>query len=438
MDTFQLSVVCDACRSTFEPDSIFYKCVECVEVPVFLCSPCFTLGAQFNDHARSHKCHKGRLLRPSMPVQTEGEFNEKLNFNLLIQFLRGIRKFGFFWDKVANTMPLFGRTKHFSYQSSERIFFSFLKQVLSKPATCQALPIFPRPTIPSDNGPGNFNYLRNEFEYDYMPEAEVFFADSQVPKTPEETEILVSALHAYNALLTERRARKSTLVDCGLISLKDFVPKKKKSDEKDIYDRLRIFVRPARAVDPSVPHGILESLASGLATEKRLREQLARLNTLRRSGVIDEKSGGALYEYETKQREECKKRGFTIIHNDAVSLQDGPGTASKNRKGSIWMVDQLFAADLISVEDKSICEKTGIAPQHFFVIKRTLEELRKANASITVTEATAFVRDAAIGAVSRSQGKKNVSSSEVKELKTLLVEYIWKSIEPPKGEDFVL
>ena len=435
MEAFALSLVCDACSKAFEADSSFYKCSECIEVPVFLCHPCFTLGAQFSDHLRSHKCVKGHLIRPSITAQTEGEFNDKLNYNLLVQFLMGIRKFGFFWEKVANTMPLFGRTKHFSYQSSERIFFSFLRQVLNKPPTCQALPIFPRPTIPSDNGPGNFNFLRNEFEYDYMPEAEVFFADAQVPKTPEETENLVSALHAYNALLKERVSRKNVLVDCGMISLKDFLPKKKKADEKDIYDRLRIFVRPSRAVDPSAPHGILESLASGLATEKRLREQLGRLNVLRRSGVVDDKVGGALHEYETKQREESKKRGFTFIHNDAVCLQDGPGTASKNRKGSIWMVDQLFAADMISLEDRAVCEKTGVAPQHFFVMKRTLEEIRKANGSITVSEAAAFVKDGVIGAVWRSQGKKSIPSSECRELKNILVEHICKSIEPL---DFVL
>ena len=431
------------------------------------------------------------MIRDAITCQTVDRFCSKLSVNALWLFLSKVSHFGFNWEKVSSLMPVYGRQKHriFAYSACESSYAEFAKQVLGERIASDTVDRFSVHAATEPGGPANYNFLRGEFEYDFLPEAEVLLADADPvsddikmegtelntePSAPTVTHLLPGALHAYNSVLDERERRRQFLV--SMLHLKDFVPKRRKVDEREIFERLRIFVRPAATLGGS--REVLESLATGLASERKQRESLAKFNAWRRNGVSNETEGDLLA-YDTKKRADAQikwlKRETSFdeeraenemelrddlsasnnssappvsrimeispikstpigsppfLHNPLVSIADG--SASKNRKYSLWATESLPGSDRISTADLAVCEKTGVAPQHFIVIRLVLLKLKELMAvggflpsATCPPEAYTVVRESVIGTIWNAQGKK-IPADSGDHLKKLLVDHIWK------------
>ena len=444
--SFYLKLLCDACKQTFSNKDTLYRCVECHDPPVFLCRECFGFGAQFENHLRTHQCRSAHVECDSYLCDSTERFNDKLSLNAIMRFFEALRRFGFNWERVSGVMPFYGRQRIFTYGACESLYNEICKQLFKKEPQNDRFSISldqPSPAVPAgipaeSGGPANYNFNRKEFEYDFLPEAEVLLADAHPEKVDH---LLIDALHAYNEALDERQRRRDVLVAMGMVSVKDFVPKKRKLEEKEIYEKLRIFVRPAKELGGL---GVLESLATGLANERKLRNQLNRLNLLRRNGVTDEKNG-EIFDIDIKRREVMSGPNKAIYVYHAES--------EKNKKTN-FEISSMTGAEFLSPEDKSMAERTGVTPQHFECVRRVFKELRKAtwgsnshdtkhmlptltswehafhktHTSSPPLEAYSVVKDAVIGGIWRAQGRRTLTNSEVRDLKRALVDHIWNTL----------
>jgi hypothetical protein len=381
---FSLYLICDACRCTLTGE--MYECTKCSSI--FLCSTCFTLGASFNTHNNTHECRKGRV-QGALPVAVAEILAPPLNLNEILLFLSVIQEHGFNWTKVSEMMPFVGRAKLFSVGNCEKIYAALLNTLHKKP--CLNIPTVPRPDILAVPGPANYSTLRDEFEHDWLPEAEVFLAEAD----GVDRELIVKLLHTYNAILDERVTRKRFIVDSGLTA----APNKKR---KIILDKLRILARPAALLGP----GTLDAVALNLAEEERLRETLSKALVWKKVGAKNEPDYELFAQLHAKQAEAKLKLQHDSSVDPYVYLEEIP-TYGQSPYG-------LFEDEL------QLCEKVGVSPQHCAVVKRLFQVVKPT----TVAEAVALVNPMVVGAHWRARNEvhKPLSATELSELLNIFVQ----------------
>mmetsp|Transcript_1887 Transcript_1887/g.3299 ORF Transcript_1887/g.3299 Transcript_1887/m.3299 type:complete len:602 (+) Transcript_1887:46-1851(+) len=179
----------------------------------------------------------------------------------------------------------------------------------------------------SNQESGGWMPKREEFETEWDNDAEVVIADMMF--TDEDTEaekaLKLRVLHIYNAKLTERERRRKFIVERGLLDIKkqQALDRKRAKDERDIYQRMRVFARFQTAAEH-------EALVQGLIEEKRIRNRIEQLKHYREKGIRT-LAEAEIYEGEKKKRE--TQQNLRKARMSASYLYNRQGGSSSSRRG---------------------------------------------------------------------------------------------------------
>ncbi|KAJ3065351.1 Transcriptional adapter ada2, partial [Quaeritorhiza haematococci] len=214
----------------------------------------------------------------------------------------------------------------------------------------KVLPKVPRPpaSCPSNHEVQGYMPGRQEFETEYDNEAEQYVKDMVFEETDTQEDIALknSVLNIYNTILDRRSERKKFIFERGLLDFKKIQAQEKKrpKDEKDVYQRMRVFAKMQTAED-------FESLMDGILHEMKLRRRIAELQEYRRMGVTSIREA---HEYErekanrhlnirtlsSRDPSDRYSRYSSRRFDDYASMSPARGFTSSSHRGSTPMLDR--------------------------------------------------------------------------------------------------
>jgi hypothetical protein len=415
---------CDACGIQLKKSSTFIRCAECSSPIIDLCIHCFANGAEFGTHMRHHgyavvSARSSQILRQSRPIS-------KLSIRSLLRFMEMVESKGSFnfseLEKTLNVIPGDGEKL---YLELIAMLSSCDESISSRVSTPSEDPCPPD----SGGGPANFNILRDEFEHEYVPEAETLLAAVSLGTNISGLE---SLFEGYNGILDERERRRKFLKSANLLNLRDYynVVKKRKTDEREMFEKLRMFIRPVYGNGGQL--SFLENLSSVLTTRKRQIDRIKRLATLRRLGVGSEFTEASQFDSDRKKRSE-----ITTKRSKAWTQLPPVATGTVSEKREVMSAEQAIKAlpggtFLTSPGDLEICIDLCISPQHFLVIRSAIESISKTRNEISDEDLACIIQDGVFGTTRRylttAQGLPYSTGSstpppEVSYMKLRLVQY---------------
>lgn len=444
-----IPVSCDACGIPIRRTSYYMHCCECVCPLVDLCVMCFSNGAEFGDHKRTHSYSvvKNKLGNRKLVKLDVFDF---LNF-LSSSSEKNSLNFSQFEQNVLHFVPDVSASVG---PKASRMFGG--RGVRSAPASSENTPDVPNPVkqttdaekiylslinmltgcreelsvedlvsgvVSSDiqtivPGPANYNTLREEFEFEFLPEAETILAAVSPPSGEVSCE-LAGLLEGYNGILDERERRKRTLVNSSLTSVREFTTaasqKKRKTDEKEAFEKSRIFLRAvSESLDSAVPLSkssakknpsipdvsssvkFLDQVASHITTRKRLIDRLKRLSVLWKHGLVAEDHTALQFDMDKKKRNDLNAARIKSNSNSKVwtylpNQTDIAGTTARTNRGHL-VTEQVVpdidtqvmrlspidifqslpaGAELLASNPAAVdlCLQLYIAPQHYAVVE---------------------------------------------------------------------
>ncbi len=507
-----IPVSCDACGIPIRRSSHYMRCSDCVKPMVDLCVMCFANGAEFGDHKRSHgySVVKNRLGNRKLAKLDVFDFlnflsvsaeKGSLNFSefeksvlhyadnaenginasgLVVSNGGGVsrsngygRRFGgrgvrtTLPDSLASSEPppaaAANRTIPNVKQTTdaEKIYLSVINMLTGcrEELSVEDLVanVSEAPPISIVPGPANYNTLREEFEFEFLPEAETILAAVSPPGKAVVPQELVNLMEGYNGILDERERRKRTLVTAGLTSVKEFTTtasqKKRKTDEKEAFEKSRIFLRAvSESLDapggkgaatkkptnqPSQDHHqscsasvkFLDQLASHITTRKRLIDRLKRLSSLWKHGLVAEDQSALQFDTDKKKRNDLNSvkskttsppntnnKIWTFLPNQT----DIGGTIARTNRGHLVSDDGTVNAigQKISPIDiflslpggtelsgntaaVQLCLEYYIAPQHFLVVESAIHAMMRSQQRGSDSKMQQLIRDGIFGTTKR-------------------------------------
>ncbi|KAF4675166.1 hypothetical protein FOL47_008173 [Perkinsus chesapeaki] len=277
--------------------------------------------------------------------------------------------------------------------------------------------------IPDINEFLKCSVYRDEFENDWNPDAESLIAElisaNQTDKLPNmndpETERHGRIMMAYHQLVTERERRKNILVhphdrpsfmyNVGAnFAEYQSTCKRRKTEEKLIFERLKIF---APAIDETADE-VLSRMATGLSREFKLQKELDMRTDRRLKGCGDEKDYQRYLQVEKVRRDTMKRcnANTAYVYTDNATLSrsqmmplDG-GSAS-----STWTAGSLPHYEELPTADRAKCESLGVAPMHFEAVQALLtdivQRMPEGSPRLRPEDVIDLIDDRIIGAISR-------------------------------------
>jgi len=410
---------CDACGLMFKKSSVFIRCAECTDPIVDLCVYCFGNGAELGSHLRSHayvtvQAKSSQIFRHSRQVS-------KLNIFQMLRIMEQVEKRGCFnFSELEKSLGLVAG-------EGEKVYLEIVTLLSACSEVSKAGDYGPAPIFESlSGGLANMNPLRDEFEHEYVPEAETLLAavnlqgSDQPERVPEE---LVSLFNGYNGILDERERRRKVLKSAKMITLRDFfnILKKKKTDEREMFEKLRIFVRPA-LLGSDDPWGFLEQLAASLTLRKRLIDRVKRLLLLKKNGINSELGEALQFDIDRKKRNDINARrsvnksvklwtSLPIISESSSTV--GGGNGKRGTRGTTLPVAALPDKSM-TVEQAvhmlpsgtdapiDICSQLQISPQHVKVIQIAVHSVLKIRGKDVPDETLfALIKEGVFGTIRR-------------------------------------
>ena len=416
--------VCDSCNSVlFKKSSQFIHCAECVDPIVFVCVTCWSNGAQFGSHLPTHKYtivnnrNNGNLFSKTLTTKIA-----KLGWDRIIEFLKKCEAKnlldyeGLIDNNVGGGVSVAARPARGGtgrgmrvpsvslpesdapvVESSdvERVFVSILN-VLTR-NFCESIDVVANapgaPIVGVSGGPANYNPLRDEFEHDYLPEAETILAAVDPPPISGEiSEDLLKLFEGYNVLMDERERRKLTIVSANLITLREFGSVFKKKDGKELFEKCKMFIRPVLAGGQVVALKYIENLAQLLAIRKRIIERIKRLYFLQKNGILFEDATAVQFDIDRKKRADLSVRKGGRVWTFVDISPEAPISA-------IEAVKRLPGGNTLTQYKLELCVELQIAPQHYIVVELAIHAImRRENNTVNLTE---FVQDGIFGTIRR-------------------------------------
>jgi hypothetical protein len=424
-------LLCDACGIQLRRSAIFIRCAECTSPVVDLCVHCFGNGAEFGSHFRHHAYtvvsgRLSQLLRQSRPVC-------KLDIRGLLRFMEAVEAKGSFnfseLEKTLNVLPGDG----------EKLYLELIAMLSSCDEQLIASSQSSEPSQADlDNtmggGPANFNVLRDEFEHEYVPEAETLLAAVSASADPAELE---SLFEGYNGTLDERERRRKVMKNANMLNLKEYysVLKRRKTDERDMFEKLRMFVRPVG----QSPFAFLESLATVLTLRKRQMERVKRLAQLKQNGIRSELAEAVQFDSDRKKRAEIISKKSKKIWTALPPVLNGGMVEKKDPISAEEAVRLLPTVDMLdSAEAVAICVELLIAPQHYLVTRAAVLTILKKRENIEDSALFGVIQEAVFGTIRRyllaAQGLPvsafaGAPASSVEEMKLKLVQHFRRSFD---------
>jgi len=238
----------------------------------------------------------------------------------------------------------------------------------------------------------NWMPLRGDFETEHENDAEIMLMDLAFNDDDSQADIEVKLrlIENYNRKLDDRIKRKKFIVDYGLLDYKK--DKKKSKEEKEIFDRLRPFLR----VMSKEEH---DGFITGLLAEKQLRRRIEELKKYRKFGIhtLSEAQEFDEEREEKKRRDEHGRKrdtsGYLYQDRSGIrsnrlltkswgdkSLAEKQQAKPKLRKqGTPLDISNSSGFELLSEKEKELCSNLRLYPSQYMVIKETLlrESLRQ-------------------------------------------------------------
>jgi len=429
-------VTCDACNASIRKQTHFIRCADCSEPFVDLCVNCFSNGAQFGNHKRNHRyavvknklnnkrIHKINLFeffKFLINCEEKGSLNYSVFEKQVLGIKRAVDETG-----ASTSAPRAGRSSGRGVRQASdvpavsttddttKLIAEFNSEaektylgVLSLLTRCSEddLVSIPSGTVPSDlsGGPGNYNLLRDEFEYEFLPEAETILA------AVNPSDSLAGLCEAYNGIQDERERRKKMLVKAHLLNLREFSSgaKKRKTDEKEMFEKVRIFVRPVLSGLESGEKVMkfLDNFATALTTRKRTLDRIKRLLLLHKNGVLYEDSSVVQFDADKKKRHDVNQRRLTgasgtriwtplpNLNSDGLgsagtSVPASPTVRSTRTSGTPLTFEGMNMTAVMSANDAfnllpgaptvtdkealGLCLEFFISPEHWKVVELTI------------------------------------------------------------------
>ncbi len=149
----------------------------------------------------------------------------------------------------------------------------------------------PRPPAsqPANHEIAGYMPGRREFDQDLENDAEQIVKDISFDEddTEDDTRLKCAVLNSYNRILSLRKARKDFIFDRNFVDFRKIQSNEKKrpKEEKDLYQKYRVFARMQTADDFEEFMGGMIRISKCNIDELRLRQKIAQLQEYLRMGV---------------------------------------------------------------------------------------------------------------------------------------------------------
>ena len=416
----QFQLGCDACGLNFKKSSIFIRCAECVDPIIDLCVHCFGNGAEWGSHLRSHAYVT--VQAKSSQIFKHSRLVSKLNVFQILRVMEQVEKRGCFnFSELEKFLKLESGDGEKIYLEIVALLSHCREPSIAESCYSGSLPESTTGVEGLSGGMANFNPLRDEFEHEYVPEAETLLA-AVTPPVSSASGDLISLFDGYNGILDERERRRKVLKSAKMITLREFfnIVKKRKSDEREMFEKLRIFIRPALAAGPDECMHFLESLASSLTSRKRMIDRVKRLLLLLRNGISSELGEALQFDLDRKKRNDINSRRASTPSGSAVKVWttlpavSAPDVSLHSRRGAVPSLQMDRDKNLMNLEEAirslpagtdapfQLCAELQIAPQHLKVIQIAVHAvMRKRGRDIDDSILFSLVRDGVFGSIRR-------------------------------------
>ncbi|KAI7902712.1 uncharacterized protein BX663DRAFT_473146 [Cokeromyces recurvatus] len=334
---------CDACSNDVT-NTVRIRCAD-KDCPDFdLCVTCFCGGAEPVKHKTWHDY---RIVKPhNFPI-----FSEDWDADEELLLIEAAEKMGIGnWQAIADYVGTKSKNEceqhylnvyvsspnwplprmNLKFETSEDECRERKRQRLQqsrgliprKPSTSQ-----PHNSKPITSGPAfheiqGYMPRRFEFETEYENDAEQFVKDMVFndDDTPEEIDLKVMVLDIYNSRLDRRMERKKLIFERKWLDFKRMqaVERKRQKEEREIYNKTRVFCRLQTETD-------YEVFVKGLIKEQQLRDRIATLQEWRQAGLTTIRQGEQ-YERE-KQNRLAQLKTFVSLSSERMGTV---GTAQRN------------------------------------------------------------------------------------------------------------
>lgn len=185
--------------------------------------------------------------------------------------------------------------------------------------------------------------------------------------TPQEKELKLKALRAYEWRLQERIRRKDFAIERGLVDFKKVqaAERKMSREDREIHFKLRPFAR-------FISQEQFEELVQNAIREKNLRNRIEQLKHYRTMGITSLEEAEH-YEHERKKRESAEldtRRGRRTRKSTSSTADDTfaiPGLALGGTTAAGILTGP--SADLLSSKERDLCKRLQLHPNQYAVVK---------------------------------------------------------------------
>ncbi|XP_024363193.1 transcriptional adapter ADA2 isoform X3 [Physcomitrium patens] len=257
-----------------------------------------------------------------------------------------------------------------------------------------------------------YHAKRQEFEPEYDNEAEHQLADMEFKDNDHETdrELKLRMLHIYISRLDERKRRKNFILERGLLNIKrqQVLDRKRSKEERELYNRSRVFMRYHSAEEH-------EALLNGLISERKLRQRIEELQEYRMAlgqTLAETQIHGSEMKKETELNLRNARESTSYLYNGKFSthrvnrylsrekegeaafpgstrevpkgrvgphllpigssLLAGSGGKSSKRTSASFELGGFPGVDLLSHTEQDLCVQHRLIPAHYLRMKEHL------------------------------------------------------------------
>ncbi|KAI9341967.1 hypothetical protein BDR26DRAFT_918149 [Obelidium mucronatum] len=441
-DEFAFQYTCDACSKDIT-NVLKISCAECKGSdgePLDLCIPCFAAGMEVKGHLRTHDylikegldwplfdaewtAHEELLLVDGMKVYGIGNWDQ-ISTHIGTKTKEEVDSHYRTFYCASETWPLPVIFSPFATTSPDTFYSRLplpkdMSKVFDKVKTRKYVHRDPNPPLKKPersctSGPANHEiqgYMpgREEFDHEFEQDAEnpikdMVFEDNE---SPEEILLKTTMLNIYNISLDRRTERKKFLKDRNIaheFKRLQMLEKKRTKEERDLYNRIRVFSRLQTSAD-------MDDFTEGLLREQRLRARIAELQEFRRMGVTSLSSAND-YIREKNQRLSYKAAGLANPHRQHIrpappthrgiqpprlsSMASAAHPAYvpvPNRKTYTPLdISTADGFDLLVPNEQQLCSNLRLLPRAYLVIKETLLKYYAENGGLTRKQARALIK----------------------------------------------
>ncbi|KAI9097328.1 hypothetical protein DFS34DRAFT_621288 [Phlyctochytrium arcticum] len=297
---------CDSCAKDIS-NLVRICCAECPDFD--LCVGCFSSGSEPANS--THKCYHAYRVTEMLDYAI---FEADWGADEELKLVTAIEQYGLGnWEQIAEQVGSKNRREcasHYDrvYLKSEQFpipimdrDFDRSRRLLHTRGPPKKIPKIERPpsSVPGNHDIHGYMPGRREFETECENDAEHMIKDLEFTDadTEEDIALKMAMFSMYNAALNRRAERKKFVFARDLTDFRKIqkIEKQRSKEEKDLYQRMRVFAKMQTKEDFS-------DLMSGLLVEAKLREEIARLQEFRRMGLTTLRDA-EVYERDKRERD---------------------------------------------------------------------------------------------------------------------------------------